>query len=296
MRYPPRSVICLLALGAGLLLAGCGNGVLNPQGPVGAAERTILLNSLAIMLAIVIPTTIATLAFAWWFRASNPRAQYRPDWSYSGRVELVVWSIPTLVILFLGGIIWIGSHQLDPATPLDPQRKPLEVQAVSLDWKWLFIYPEQGIATVNQLTVPAGQPVHFTLTSASVMNAFFLPQLGSMIYTMNGMATQLHLQADREGAFNGLSAHFSGDGFPGMRFTMNAVTPDVFQAWVTATKRDGPTLDRAGYEALAQPSMNVKPAAYRSVDPKLFHAIVTQEVPPSPGPQTGKPSPDVKPK
>ena len=260
MRYPPRSVICLLALGAGLLLAGCGNGVLNPQGPVGAAERTILLNSLAIMLAIVIPTTIATLAFAWWFRASNPRAQYRPDWSYSGRVELVVWSIPTLVILFLGGIIWIGSHQLDPATPLDPQRKPLEVQAVSLDWKWLFIYPEQGIATVNQLTVPAGQPVHFTLTSASVMNAFFLPQLGSMIYTMN------------------------------------AVTPDVFQAWVTATKRDGPTLDRAGYEALAQPSMNVKPAAYRSVDPKLFHAIVTQEVPPSPGPQTGKPSPDVKPK
>src|SRR4051812_2326242 len=159
------------------------------------------------MLAIVIPTILATLAFAWWFRESNSRARYLPDWAYSGRIELVVWAIPTLVILFLGGVTWIGSYDLDPARPLSSHVKPLEVQVVSLDWKWLFIYPEQGVAAVNELVVPAGRPVHFSLTSASVMNAFFVPQLGSMIYAMNGMTTQLHLQADRPGDFYGRSSH-----------------------------------------------------------------------------------------
>ncbi|TKB40438.1 MAG: ubiquinol oxidase subunit II, partial [Mesorhizobium sp.] len=206
------AVIRLGCLGATMLLAallaGCQGGVLDPQGPVGAAQRTILLNSVAIMLAIVVPTIVATLGFAWWFRETNTRARYLPEWAYSGRIELVVWSIPILVILFLSGIIWIGSHDLDPMKPLDSQQKPLEVQVVSLDWKWLFIYPEQNVASINQLVVPAGRPVHFSLTSASVMNAFFVPQLGGMIYTMNGMTTQLHLQADQPGEFYGRSAHF----------------------------------------------------------------------------------------
>ena len=206
-----------------LALAACQPAVLYPQGPIGLANRTILIDSVAIMLAIVVPTIVATLAFAWWFRASNTRARYLPEWAYSGRIELIVWAIPLLVIILLGGVAWIGSHELDPQQPIASDKPPLEVQVVSLDWKWLFIYPAQRIATVNQLMIPAGVPVHFALTSASVMNAFFIPQLGSMIYTMNGMTTQLNLRADQAGVFPGLSSHYSGDGFSDMHFAVRAM-------------------------------------------------------------------------
>src|SRR5208337_511809 len=233
-------------LAAASLLSGC-EGVLDPQGPVGAADKAILVDSVAIMLAIVVPTIVAILAFAWWFRASNTRATYRPDFTYSGRIELVVWSIPILVIMLVGGVIWIGSRDLDPAQPLASDTEPLEIQAVSLDWKWLFIYPKQNIATVNQLVVPAGVPIHFSLTSASVMNAFFIPQLGSMIYTMNGMRTQLNLRADAPGAYLGQSSHFSGDGFPGMHFDVQAVPAERFDAWIAAARGTGPTLDDESY-------------------------------------------------
>ena len=182
-----------------LLLTACHWAVLDPRGPVGQADRTILIDSLAIMLAIGVPTIIATFAFAWWFRASNTRARYRPDWEFSGAIELVVWAIPAMVIILLGGVAWIGSHELDPAKPLSDREAPLDVQVVSLDWKWLFIYPQEGVASVNQLVVPAGVPLRFSLTSASVWNVFFVPQLGSMIYTMNGMRTQMNLQADEIG-------------------------------------------------------------------------------------------------
>ena len=188
-------------------------GVLDP-GPTGAANRTILVDSLAIMLAIVVPTVVATFAFAWWYRASNTRARYRPDWAFSGQLELVVWAIPLMVILLLGGVTWIGSHQLDPARPIASKAAPLEIQVVSLDWKWLFIYPDQRVATVNQLVVPVGVPLHFALTSASVMNAFFIPQLGSMIYTMNGMTTQLWLQADHAGTYTANRPTSAATAFP----------------------------------------------------------------------------------
>src|SRR5262250_3670980 len=184
-------------------LGGCSGGVLDPQGPVAAAERLIMLNSTGIMLAIVIPTILATLGTAFWFRASNKRARYMPDFGYSGRLELLVWSIPIMTVILVGGVAWVGSYDLDPPKPIASAVKPLKVQVVSLDWKWLFIYPEQGVASVNQLVVPAGVPVHFSLTSASVMNMFFVPQLGSMIATMNGMVTQLHLAADKSGEFYG---------------------------------------------------------------------------------------------
>src|SRR5260370_13117280 len=191
--------------------------ILDPQGPIGAADKTILIDSLAIMLAIVLPTIAAIFAFAFWFRASNTKASYWPDWEYSGRIELVVWSIPALTVILLGGVAWIGSHQLDPAAPVEGTGSPIRIQVVSLDWKWLFIYPEQGIATVNALTVPAGAPLHFELTSGSVMTAFFIPQLGSMIYTMNGMVTLLKLRADNEATLlQGLAARVSGDAFPNM--------------------------------------------------------------------------------
>jgi cytochrome o ubiquinol oxidase subunit 2 len=276
-------------------LSGCSGGVLDPQGSIGAADTKIMLNALGIMLAIVVPTIIAALAFAWWFRASNTKARYSPDFVYSGRIELIVWAIPLLVILFLGGVIWIGSHQLDPYTPIASPTKPTEVQVVSLDWKWLFIYPDQHVASVNELVVPAGVPVHFSLTSATVMNAFFVPQLGSMIAAMNGMVTQLYLDADHPGDFYGESTQFSGDGFSGMHFVLHAVSQDAFQQWVDTAQQAGPQLDRAGYIALSQESQNVSPFTYRSVEPALFDAIVTQQLAPGPGPQAGSGSAAVRP-
>jgi len=285
---------------APLVLTSCQSSVLDPQGIVGIAEKTILIDSLAIMLAIVIPTIAATFAFAWWFRASNTRATYLPEFVYSGRIELIVWGIPLLVIMLLGGVAWIGSHELDPAEPLasntPSNTPPLEVQGVSLDWKWLFIYPTQRIASVNQLVVPAGVPIHFSLTSASVMSAFFIPQLGSMIYTMNGMRTQLNLRADSTGTFLGLASHFSGDGFSDMHFDVRAVPPDQFAAWIDATRNTGPTLDAGSYAALARQSTNMPPSTFRAADPDLFQQIVTQKLPPGPGPQTGRPNPSVSPR
>lgn len=294
-RVRPLSRVATLALLAPQL-AGCSGGVLDPKGPVGGANRLIIFNSLVIMLAIVVPTIVAALLFAWWFRASNTKARYRPEFVYSGRIELIVWSIPLLTILFLGGLIWIGSHELDPAQPIASPSKPTEVQVVSLDWKWLFIYPDQGVASVNELVVPAGVPVHFSLTSASVMNTFFVPQLGSMIYTMNGMVTQLNLQADQPGDFFGESGMFSGDGFSDMHFTLRAVPSDAFADWVAHAKQLGEALDQGGYAQLAKQSQNVHPFTYRAVDPTLFQAVVTQRVPPGPGPSGGRSGPDVHPR
>ena len=272
------------------LLAGCRHDIFDAKGPVGRADALITLDALVIMLAIVIPTMIATVVFAWWFRASNTKARYLPEWNFSGRLELVVWAIPTLVIMFLGGVIWIGSHQLDPAQPLPSAKtvKPLNVQVVSMDWKWLFIYPDQGIASVNRLVAPVGTPIHFTLTSSSVMNVFFVPQLGSMIYTMNGMADQLWLQADQGGTYLGESAMFSGDGFSDMRFNVDAVTPQAFTGWVQAAQASGPVLDANAYRALQVQSSNVRPYTYRSAQPGLFQDIVSQKLPPGPGPQESK--------
>ena len=271
-----------------LLLAGCQANVLDPKGAVGAADKMILIDSLAIMLAIVLPTIAATLGFAWWYRASNARARRLPDWAYSGRLEMIVWSIPLLTITLLGGVAWLGSHQLDPGKALASDVPPLRVQAVSLDWKWLFIYPEQHVASVNKLVVPAGTPLTFQLTSSSVMNTFFVPQLGSMIYTMNGMTTPLNLVADQPGTFHGLSGHFSGDGFSDMHFDVEALPPDGFAAWVDKTRGDGPTLDAKSYADLARQSIAVTPFTYRDADPTLFEKIVSQQLPPGPGPATGR--------
>jgi cytochrome o ubiquinol oxidase subunit 2 len=274
-------------------LGGCNAVVLDPQGPIGIAEKTILIDSLAIMLAIVLPTIAATLAFAWWFRASNTKATYMPDFVYSGRIELIVWAIPFLTILLLGGVIWIGSHDPDPAKPLASKTPPLEIQVVSLDWKWLFIYPNQRVASVNRLLVPAGLPIHFSLTSASVMTAFFIPQLGSMIYTMNGMETQLNLRADAPGSFLGLASHYSGAGFSDMHFEVQAVPAERFAAWIEAARSSGPTLDDGSYTDLSKQSMNIGPFTFAAVEPELFQKIVTQQLPPGPGPQAALTDPSL---
>jgi cytochrome o ubiquinol oxidase subunit 2 len=274
----------IAVLYAMLGLAGCSTALMSPAGPVADAERTIFLDSLAIMLIIVIPTIAATLWFAYRYRATNDRALYRPTWSYSGRLELIVWSIPALVILFLGGIAWLGSHDLDPARPLSSSQPPLTIQVVSLDWKWLFIYPAQGIASINRIVAPAGVPLHFDITSATVMNVFFVPRLGSEIYSMYGMSTQLNLQADRPGRYPGLSAHFSGDGFSGMSFELQAVAPSQFDSWVAASRKSGSALDDGEYRNLLRQSQDVAPLTYRSVRDGLFHDIVMKKLPPGEGP------------
>jgi cytochrome o ubiquinol oxidase subunit 2 len=284
-----------LATAASLLTGGCG-GVLDPVGPIGSQEKQILLNSTGIMLAIVIPVILATIAFAWWFRAGNKKAEYLPNWDYSGRIELVVWSIPALTVILLGGIAWIGSHDLDPAKPLASPAKPLNVEVVSLDWKWLFIYPDQGVATVNQLVVPAGTPVNFRLTSATVWNVFFVPQFGTMIYTMPGMATRLNLQANRPGVYDGQSSHYSGDGFSGMRFKVRALPPEQFAAWVSSARAAGTTLDGPAYAQLAKQSSYVAPVTYSGVAPGLFDDIMMMRAPPPGLPHEGHPSVDVSPR
>ena len=268
----PATRIVTILLGC-MMLASCREGPLDPHGPVGQAERIILGDATAIMLAVVIPVTILTLAFAWWFRSGNKRATYRPTWEYAGRIELIIWAIPALVVLFLGGIAWIGSHDLDPPKPLESRTAALEVEVVSLDWRWLFIYPSERIATVNYLVVPTGVPVHFRLTSTSVMNSFFIPQLGSQIYTMAGMTTQLNLQADEPGSYPGLSAQFSGPGFSDMRFTLRAESGEGFATWVAKTREHGGVLDGASFAELARPTRAGGELTYGSVPDDPFDTV-----------------------
>jgi cytochrome o ubiquinol oxidase subunit II len=269
MRYVALAVV---PIGAATL-CGCSEGVLDPQGPVAAAERLIMLNSTGIMLAIVIPTILATLGAAFWFRASNQRARYMPDFDYSGRLELLVWSIPIMTILLVGGVAWLSSYDLDPPKAIASAEKPVRVQVVALDWKWLFIYPDEGIASVNQLTVPVGAPISFELTSSGVMNSFFVPQLGGQIYTMSGMVTRLHLLADHAGTYRGMSANYSGAGFSDMYFNVDAVPAEKFAQWAAATRNAGPVLDAQSYAELAKPSQAVAPFTYRGVTPDLFNGI-----------------------
>ena len=270
-----RSVVLAILFITAATLGGCSGGVLDPKGPIAAAERLIMLNSTGIMLAIVIPTILATLGVAWWFRSSNKRARYLPDFEYSGRVELLVWSIPAMTVLLVGGVTWLSSYDLDPPKPIASAVKPVRVQVVALDWKWLFIYPDEAVASVNHLTIPVGTPISFELTSSGVMNSFFVPQLGGQIYTMAGMVTRLHLLADETGTYRGMSSNYSGAGFSDMHFKVDAVPAEGFAQWVAATRTTGPVLDAQTYSNLAKPSKAVTPFSYRAVAPDLFKGIVS---------------------
>jgi cytochrome o ubiquinol oxidase subunit 2 len=270
-----RYVVLALVLISAATLSGCGDGVLDPKGPIAAAERQIMFNALSIMLAIVVPTILATLGTAFWFRASNSRARYLPDFKYSGRLELLVWSIPIMTVILVGGVARLGSYDLDPPKAITSAVKPIRVQVVSLDWKWLFIYPQQGIASVNHLVIPVSTPISIELTSSGVMNSFFVPQLGSQIYTMAGMTTRLNLQADYAGTYRGMSANYSGAGFSDMHFAVDALPAQRFDDWVAETRDIGTTLDPQSYADLAKPSQAVAPFTYRAVAPNLFDGIVT---------------------
>jgi cytochrome o ubiquinol oxidase subunit 2 len=266
-----RSALALMLLALG----GCNQlELLNPKGDIGAQERTLILMALGIMLAVVIPVIVLTLAFAWRYRASNTRATYAPKWAHSNAIEAVVWSIPCVIVLFLAVLIWRTTHSLDPYRPLESSVAPVRVEVVALNWKWLFIYPDYGIATVNRLAIPANTPIDFRLTSESMMNSFFIPQLGSQIYAMAGMQTQLHLIADVPGTYAGLSSAFSGPGFSDMHFDALAMPRERFDAWVGQARNAPVALDDATYRVLEQPSTKAPVTTYARVTPGLFDSIV----------------------
>lgn len=269
----------LSVIGTGLLmcLSGCSHlELLDPKGSVGVAEKSLIATATWTMLIVVIPVILLTLLFAWRYRASNRRAVYAPKWSHSTAIEVVVWTIPALIILFLGILTWKTTHELDPYKPLESGVKPIDVEVVALDWKWLFIYPDLGIASVNQLAMPVGTPVNFHVTSDSVMNSFFIPQLGTQVYAMAGMQTRVHLIADEPGDYAGVSANFSGKGFSDMKFRTLAVSTADFNGWVQKVKASPDRLDMDRYGIVAKPGEKDPVRYFSSVDPKLFHNVIAK--------------------
>ena len=257
------------------LLGGCGDFLLfDPKGPIAAEQMDLIILSFLVMMIVVVPVFIMTIWFAIRYRANNKKARYDADWEHSNMIELVVWSVPLIIIIVLGIITYNTSHSLDPRQALKSDKETLRVQVVALDWKWLFIYPEQEIATVNELAVPVGVPVEFLITSDTVMNSFFVPQLGSMIYAMAGMENQLYLRADEEGTYRGLSAHYSGFGFSGMKFKAHAMNDGDFESWVANVKASPNVLSKDAYSKLVVKTKDHPVEHYSSVNPLMFNRII----------------------
>jgi len=265
-----------------VVLGGCDLVVLFPSGDMAGQQRDLVVISTVLMLLIIVPVMALIVFFAWKYRETNEHADYDPDWNHSTYLELVIWAAPLLIIICLGAVTWMWTHLLDPFRPLNrvadgkpvaADVRPLEVEVAALDWKWLFIYPEYGIATVNEMAAPVDRPIRFRLTASSVMNAFYVPAMAGMIYAMPGMETTLHGVINKAGGYDGFSANYSGDGFSGMRFTFHGVDQSGFDKWVSAVKAEGGALDRATYLALAKPSENDPVRRYATVEPKLFRLI-----------------------
>ncbi|MBE2893942.1 ubiquinol oxidase subunit II [Spirabiliibacterium falconis] len=273
-----KSVAWILGSFLLLLLAGCSGGILDPKGQVGMAERNLILTATGLMLIVVIPVIFMTFYFAWKYRHNRPDADkdYEPNWAHSNKIEFVMWTIPIIIIAILATITWKTTHELDPYRPLAPEEDTMTIEVVSMDWKWLFIYPEQNIAVVNEMALPVGKAVKFKITSNSVMNSFFIPQLGSQIYTMAAMQTQLHLIADHPGVYQGLSANYSGSGFSDMTFKVHADDQATFDAWVEKVRSSNTSLTLAEYKALSKPSKKNPVTYYSSVENGLFSYILNE--------------------
>lgn len=252
---------------------GRNGAILNPAGQVALKERDLMLTAVALGMLVIIPVFIMAFSFAWRYRETN-RNTYHPEWDHSTWLEVVWWGIPCLIILVLGTITWTSSHDLDPFKPLTSPVKPITIQVVSLQWKWLFIYPDEGIATVNHLAIPVDTPVHFVLTSDAPMNSFWIPQLGSQIYTMPGMSTELNLMASNPGTYNGVSANISGAGFADMSFKVYAMSSNDYASWRTTTKSARDALTRTSYQELALPGTTATPKDYTLADPNLYTETV----------------------
>ncbi|SFR75970.1 ubiquinol oxidase subunit II [Sphingomonas jatrophae] len=289
MAQPLFRSLRLWPLAAMPLLGACSTVVMDPAGDVARQQSHLILWATGLMLLIIVPVMILTVLFAWRYRATNEDTDYDPDWDHSTGLELIIWSAPLVIIVALGALTWVGTHTLDPYRPLDrlaegrpltPAVRPLEVQVVSLDWKWLFIYPEQGIATVNELVVPVDRPIRFRMTSSSVMNTFWVPSMAGMIYTMAGMETRLHGVLNRTGKFEGRSGNYSGAGFSGMSFWTYAVPETRFASWAANVRRQPRRLDVPTYLKLERPSERVRPIGFGGVDPRLFERVVAMCVQP----------------
>ncbi|MES2668933.1 MAG: ubiquinol oxidase subunit II [Pseudomonadota bacterium] len=284
--FIPRSlvqtVVLLTTVG---MLSGCDLLVLNPAGDIAARQGDLIVVATLLMLIVIVPVIALTFWFAWRYRASNPSATYTPDWDHSTQLELVIWGVPLLIIIALGAVTWISTHLLDPYRPLDriadgrpvpADVKPLEIQVVALDWKWLFVYPEQGVASVNEIAVPVDRPVHFRITASSVMNTFYVPALAGMIYGMPGMESNLNAVINAPGEYEGFSANYSGAGFSHMRFKFHGVSDADFGRWVEGLRDSDDALTRAAYLELEKPSTRNPVKHYASVDNKLFDAILNR--------------------
>ncbi|KMN15517.1 MULTISPECIES: ubiquinol oxidase subunit II [Pseudomonas] len=271
-RYP--RLFGLLPLFGMLLLGGCNMTLLDPVGQVGIDEKNLIITATLLMLLVVVPVILMTIIFAWKYRASNKNATYAPKWSHSTKIEVVIWTVPILIIIALGVITYKSTHALDPYRPIQSDVKPVTIEVVAMDWKWLFIYPDQGIATVNKIVFPANTPVNFRITSDTVMNSFFIPGLGGQIYAMAGMTTKLHLIANKNAELDGISANYSGAGFTGMKFKAIATSQADFDAWVSEVKASPKQLDTAEYAALTKPSQNNPVELYSSYAPNLFQTII----------------------
>ncbi|MFK0333625.1 ubiquinol oxidase subunit II [Rhizobium sp. NPDC090275] len=265
------------------MLAGCNLVVMSPSGDIAMQQRDLIIVSVLLMLLIIIPVICLTLFFAWRYRQSNTSATYDPEWHHSTRLEVVIWSAPLAIIIVLGAITWITTHKLDPYRPLDridaertipADVKPLTVQVVALDWKWLFFYPELGIATVNELAAPVDVPINFEITASSVMNSFYIPALAGQIYAMPGMQTKLHAVINKEGVYDGFSANYSGAGFSHMRFKFHGMNQQGFESWVAQVKNQGTALNRDAYLKLERPSEREPVRYYATADKDLYNAIL----------------------
>lgn len=275
------SLLCLVSLLViGAVAHGHSIAVLNPKGIVAAKERTLMLTATGLMLLVVIPVFILTFFIAWNYRASNTKATYTPEWDHHLGLEFIWWAVPSLIIVVLAVITWNAAHSLDPSKALASSNPPMTIEVVALDWKWLFIYPQQGIATVNYLEFPKNTPVKFEITSDAPMNSFWIPQLGGQIYAMPGMSTQLNLMATENGTYQGSSANISGRGFAGMKFKAQAISQSDFQLWVKTVQNTPEILDQSAYDQLTQPSENNPVANYSWEDPQLYDKIMTKYMSP----------------
>jgi cytochrome o ubiquinol oxidase subunit 2 len=282
----PRKILRLLVLAPlAILLSGCKLVVMSPSGDVALQQRDLIVASTLLMLLIIVPVMALTVFFAWRYRQSNPNATYDPDWHHSTRLEVVIWAAPLAIVIVLGAMTWVSTHLLDPYRPLDridatrtvPEgTEPLLVEVVALDWKWLFIYPELGIATVNELAAPVDRPITFHITASSVMNSLSIPALAGQVYAMPGMQTKLHAVINHPGVYDGLSANYSGAGFSDMRFKFHGVSPAEFDQWVGQARASGNTLGRPEYTELERPSSRVAVRRYATVAPDLFHAVLNR--------------------
>jgi cytochrome o ubiquinol oxidase subunit 2 len=276
-------LILLSAVFIGLVVLNIENiAVLSPEGMIGQKQSNLLVLSIYLMLIIVIPVFILAWFVVWKYEVSKKHTDYDPEWNHSTIAEIIWWGVPCIIVIILGVMTWKGSHALDPFKPIVSDTKPLRIQVVALQWKWLFIYPEQNIATVNFIQFPEKTPIAFEITSDAPMNSFWIPDLGGQIYAMSGMKSQLHLIADGIGSYRGLSANISGDGFSGMTFVAQSSSLEDFEEWVASAQNSPDPLNFQSYRELAKPSSYNVPAIYQLGEEGLFDWIVMKYVMPMP--------------